>query len=79
MRRAAFTLIELLMVLTILVVLAGVLQPAVAKVQRSAGKVRCLSSLRQVSMGLVGYAQDNSGCLPTKSVQRSMAPRPRAC
>jgi prepilin-type N-terminal cleavage/methylation domain-containing protein len=64
MRQRGFTLIELLVVVSIIAVLAALLLPGVAIVQRSAYKVRCLSSLRQVVIATIGYSDDADGCLP---------------
>jgi type II secretory pathway pseudopilin PulG len=59
-----FTQIELLVVVAILVVLAAILVPLVAKVRRSAQSVNCISNLRQINMGLQRFATDHSGRFP---------------
>lgn len=61
----AFTLIELLTVIAIIGILAAILIPVVGKVRDNARASLCLSNLRQISMGMVMYADDNGGILPT--------------
>lgn len=62
-RRAAFTLIELLTVIAIIGILAAILIPTVSKVRESARQSQGLSNIRQVTMALLTYAQDNQGRL----------------
>jgi len=62
--RHAYTLIELLMVIAVIAVLAGLLLPAVRLVKQSAQTVGCASNLRQIGTASLGYAQDYRGILP---------------
>jgi prepilin-type N-terminal cleavage/methylation domain-containing protein len=59
-----FTQLELLVVVAILVVLAGILLPAVAKVRRTARSVNCISNLRQINLAFQRHATDQGGRLP---------------
>lgn len=61
--RNAFSLIELLVVLAIIVVLAGMLLPAVRLVRDQARSLRCQSDLRQLALGSRVYADDWDGRL----------------
>src|SRR5947209_8045195 len=62
--RPAFTLVELLVVLGIIVVLLGLLMP-VLKSARSAGRrAACLSNERQIGAAIVAYALDYDGTIP---------------
>jgi type II secretory pathway pseudopilin PulG len=60
-KRAAFTLVELLMVIGIIALLVGILLPALGKARRSAQEVRSLSNLRQMMIGYTMYYQENRG------------------
>ena len=59
-----FTLIELLVVISIIALLVGILLPALGAARRSARNAVCLSNIRQNSVGLLSYAQDNKSYLP---------------
>lgn len=60
-QRLAFTLMELLFVITIIAVLASLLVPAIGLIRESARANSCRSNLRQIGMGLQGYALDWDG------------------
>lgn len=62
--RAAFTVLELLVSITIIGFLAAVLLPAIAAAREAAQRVQCSSNLRQVGIALNMY-HDCSGSLPS--------------
>ena len=59
MKRAAFTVIELLIVIAIIAILAALLLPVFQKARVRAYRAQCTSNLRQIGLGMVLYAQDN--------------------
>ena len=60
----AFTLLELLVVLAIIGVLAGLLLPIFNAVQLRADRVTAISQMRQIAVALAAYPADHNGCLP---------------
>jgi hypothetical protein len=62
--RAAFTLIELLIVLGIIVLLIGLLMPQIARTRWEAQSIQCASNIRQICLALTQYANTYQGRLP---------------
>src|SRR5213593_2286404 len=62
--RRAFTLIELLVVIAIIVILAGLLLPALGSAKERARRASCLNNSRQFIMATHIYAGDYQGYLP---------------
>jgi len=72
--RCGFTLMELLVVISIIVVLASLLLPAVATARAAANKVKCLSNIKQVGTVLMVYSDDNRGQLIPLRVDHALCP-----
>jgi prepilin-type processing-associated H-X9-DG protein/prepilin-type N-terminal cleavage/methylation domain-containing protein len=60
----AFTLVELLVVISILAILASLLFPALAKAKARGQAVSCLNNLKQLQVGWFAYVQDNREAIP---------------
>ena len=63
-RSKAFTLVEVLVVLSIISLLAALLLPAFWTVQGKARQASCISNLRQIGNSVVMYTQDYDGYYP---------------
>ena len=63
----AFTLLELLVVVTILSLLLAMLMPAARLVRDSAQAVACTGNLRQIGIAFHAYADGNEGSFPPLS------------
>lgn len=72
--RAAFSLVELLVVAAVVSLLTAILLPAVVKVRRQAERLRGMSRQRQIAEAANLYAMDNDGQYP-ESVAKSGLPR----
>lgn len=59
----AFTLVELLVVISIIALLLAVLMPALGRARRIAKRTICLSNQRQLVMSWMLYAQNNDNSL----------------
>jgi len=59
-----FTLIELLIVIAIIVILAGLLLPALQQTKERAKQISCMSNLKQCAVAFLEYSSDFSGYFP---------------
>ncbi|MBI5818883.1 MAG: type II secretion system protein [Verrucomicrobia bacterium] len=59
-----FTLVELLVVMTIIGIMAGMVMPQISKVMEKMHRTACAHNLGQVGLALHAYAQDNEGRYP---------------
>ncbi len=63
-KRGAFTLIEILVVIAIIAVLAAMLFPVVSQARERARMTGCLSNARQLALAVHAYTQDFDEALP---------------
>jgi prepilin-type processing-associated H-X9-DG protein len=63
-RGQAFTLVEMLVVLGIMVLLISILLPAVSRARKAAEMTKCLAQLREIGIALSQYVSDNGSALP---------------
>ncbi|MDB5295722.1 MAG: hypothetical protein JWO31_1705 [Phycisphaerales bacterium] len=66
--RAAFTLVELLVVIGLIGLLTGALFPALAATQGAARSTVCLSNIRQAAVAVAMYAAEGGRGLPPPNV-----------
>lgn len=85
--RRGFTMIEMLTVIAIIAILAGILFPVFATVRRNVHKTTCMSNLHQIGVALKIFKDEHNGAYPdalmaSRSRHRtgtplSFRPRPR--
>ena len=63
-RRAAFTLVELLVVVAIVALLIAILLPALGRAREQSNAVACMSNLRQLYLAFEMFAADHNGHFP---------------
>jgi prepilin-type N-terminal cleavage/methylation domain-containing protein/prepilin-type processing-associated H-X9-DG protein len=64
-RHRAFTMVEMLVVLAVIGVLAGLLLSALGRAKSKAHRVSCLNNLRQLGVAIALYADDHNQRLPS--------------
>lgn len=72
-----FTIIELLVVISIVTILTALLMPTLARVRAAGERIQCANNMRQIGCGISEYSQDNRDRLPVLdfTAQANIAPR----
>lgn len=73
-QRAGFTLIELLVVIAIVAILASLLLPALSQAKAKVRKAACMSNLRQWTVALLFYTDNNEDALPREKPSANATP-----
>ena len=63
-RPAAFTLVELLVVIGIIALLVGILLPTLGRARESASTVKCMANMRSMGQAMMIYVGESKGVLP---------------
>lgn len=63
-KAAAFTLVELLVVIGIIGLLIAILLPALEKARQQADSIKCMAGLRNIGIGLADYISSYNGWIP---------------
>ncbi len=63
-RHAAFTIVELLVVIAVIAVLAAILLPVFAQAREKARQTNCQAHLKQWALATLMYTEDHDECFP---------------
>ena len=69
-----FTLVELLVVIVIIGVLAGMLLPAITHIKEKSYRLACANNLKEIHKMCITYAKDNDDLLPPFDVPKANGP-----
>ena len=70
----AFTMIELLVVISIIAVLVAIMLPAIQLVRFSAKELKCGQNMSQIGVAFQAYAAENDGRLPPHNIASPVGP-----
>ena len=73
-RRTAFTLLELLVSISIIAVLMSLILPAIQNTRMAARRLQCQNNLKNISVGLTSYVGGTGGYFPATIFSRNGRP-----
>ena len=68
---SSFTLLELLVVVSIIALLAGLLLPSLNRARQKSMGISCQSNLRQLGIAFAGYSASNNDYMPPALINRN--------
>lgn len=71
-RKNAFTLVEIIVVIAIILILAGLAFPIMSRAKAASKQSACLANLRQLAVGLAIYAADNDDKHPVAKIPKTL-------
>ena len=72
--KKAFTLVELLVVISIIALLLSILMPSLRLARNQAQSVVCKSYLKQIGFGTILFAEEHNGVVPTFAATETSMP-----
>ena len=76
-RSSTFTLVELLIVMAIIGILAGILLPALMSAREQTRRKSCVNNLGQIGKACISYQEPNGDYFPAFMQQATNTTRPR--
>jgi prepilin-type N-terminal cleavage/methylation domain-containing protein len=75
LKKKAFTLVELLVVIGIIALLIAILLPSLTRAREAANRTVCLSNLRQFGLAVQMYSMQYKGSIPIGYIQSGAGPQ----
>jgi len=72
--KAAFTLVELLVVIGIIAILMSLMLPSISRAKAKANQTSCLNNMRQLSLATSMYASDHDEEFPARRIEPNAWP-----